>query len=1207
MTNWYQVEFEEVLNDREKGKTWPWKEHFDQQNVFVIEPHYSQILGFLEERRFCLIEGAAGYGKTISALLIGYEYRYHRGYIVAQINVGSMPFDKEAKEQAITMIGTMDNDNTLFIVEDSHIKPKVTVELLEKAERCKKARFLFTMRTPAKQEKGIKVDDPFEDSKLRQQDLVVRLGKDIKDIENRIEGVTEKFWDTYSGELSRKNKIFPSTEDYQYLLEQARGNLRFLLYYLETWKDLEQPLALREVSREQVLNKFKKDIWEDLNQNQQWVYTIMAPLGQFEIPAIYWALFPSTMADIPFISSRDAEEALQEDDSGKRIISLRTRKLASKAGDYWMLADTESNLALEVQKQRRMIHADFDFEVLRTYILSNKATNYWQVFHSLHRAQERDFLVRLARDADVFDSSVARLAEAETTLSEALYVLRAVTWADKKKGLNLWHEYKNMLGGEFLGKIQQKLEEEKDIRVTTLLLQFLKNIDRESEAIPLADALPAEIFIDQVRLEVTGFAYVATIVKLLNGLVPEKGKQVMKGLTKSDYSKIGEKARHRNPQSIMWFLRRLADNEELKGFALPFLEGIGGDDLLEMVRVSIFSTAAKTMELLYELDQEMATQQVLKKLNESDFRAFGEKARQSSLQQIMWFFRWLADSEELKGFADAFLEAIGQDALRGMASSSPLRTIRGFRELLNKLSMPMAREFKQSLKPTLSDKGWTDKWANETVKIQSGRLWGWARELDPVKRERGKDLAKRLAEADKALRFGEGEEAEPVDKLQWLLYSAYWLDEDAAKTLAVKAAEAFDAESMQYSLEHLAYLLKNARSCYPNASHQLVEKIFESDAASLFLKGELNWFSQLVWEAVVSNEFRTREWVAEAGETFWVNLAANANPADAFRLLLVLWQANEKVGRKVIQAVGQQMIVVPELKDQPEAMPLLGLFAFCGLKPRVALSFSPAENISELYIRPSIRRLACSLFYLQESKPEAMPGFISAILTHEVMAPNFALLLDKYRLPWTTSTLQDILASPKSESREAKLDIYDRMILHFISMQPRRIYFGTMLNEIRSPQFMQQEEASIVSAEETEREEERKRSRAAIWLNKAIDKEIFTIEKKEHPITHKPSRLLDLNRKNHQVSFAIDMANSLLNALNNAQRDKEWATSNAWDDASFAEYLKGGSLVPSQLEYWKGILLKMGAIKADYQKTGDDRWIVTFCLDSTHPLVKALI
>ncbi len=1108
---WFQEDFGKVLNER---RVWPWKEHFQQQKVFVTEPHYSQILGFLEAKRCCLIEGAAGYGKTILALLVGREYYYTRNLVVIQIDTPKIPPDKEAI--AIARVEVMGNTETLFLIEDSHIKPRVTDEILKRAERAARARFLFTMRTPRKPQRGIKIDDPFEGSTLRQQDLVVRLGKVDTDIENAIKGVTKKFWATYSGELSQKNKVFPSAEDYQYLFKETRGNLRFVLYCLETWKDLEQPLSLREVSREQVVNKFRKDTWELLNINQKEVYKTMAPLGQFEIPILPNALFPFPL-DKSKTSLEAAGRALEEDDPSTGTISLRAKKLASKAGDYWMLADTESQLALELQKN--VVPKHFDFNVLRTYILSDYATNYWQVFHSLHRAQERGLLIRLAQDADVFSSLTSRLGEAETPLDEILYVLRAIAWADKDEGLRLWDEYKNILNGNSLTEIQRKLANQ--IGITTLLFLFLKNIDREDEAIPLTKELPVEVFIEQ--LKVASFTSVANEVNLFYSLVPDKTKQILKGLSESDYVRFGKEARHRNFQSIEWFLRILASDEGLKDFA------------------------------------------------------------------------------------DSFLKAIGQDALRDMANLSSLRTIKRVRQFLNKLNTDTAREFKESLKRTLSEEELIEEWANETVEMQSRRLWQCARTFKPVIRQRGKNLVKRLAEIDKPLRLGEAEEAEPVDKLNWLLYSAYWLDEDTAKSLALKAVGAFDAESMQYSLEHFAHLLKNARSCSPTASHQLVDKIFESDAASLLSKGELNWFSQLIWKAVVSNELRTREWVAGTGENFWVNLAANANPPDAFRLLLVLWQANEEVGKRVIQAVGQQMIALPKLKDQPEAMPFLGLFAFCGLKPCVALSFSPAENISELYVHPPIRRLACSLFYLQASKLEAIPSFIRAALTHKGIAPNFALLLAKYRLPWAASTLQDILASPKSESREEKIDIYDRMLLHFISIQPRRVYFGTMFNEIRSPQFMQQEELSIVSTEETEREEERRRSRAAIWLNKAIDKEIFTVEAKEHPVTHKASRILDLNRRSPEVGFAIDVASSLLIALNNAQRDKEWVSGNAWDDALFVRYMERGSLAPSQMEYWKGILLKMGVIKADYQKTDAGEWIVTFCLDSTHPLVKVLI
>jgi len=1181
----YFRKFEEVLEGLDEKDPWPTKEDLKPGSIYIDQKSYSNIQSFLRDCRYCLLEGAERRGKTTLVRLVGFSYI--EDWYVAQVDVSRVKDTSDIAPFIAQLEKSQDLPKTLIVIEDCHMSPEITRVLLRAAEKCREASFLFTMRT-VKQGRRIPVEDPFEGSIIREQDWVVRLDEDNEAIYKNTKGIGDKFCEIHSSDLQHKStKATPTSDDYWYLVEKTGSNKRILNYYLEVWSRSEDPdLLLRQVDKKLVLERFYQERLKGLTEAQLEVLKPMSVLGQFEIPILIQPLFPS-----------DVFHATQE------ISGLKGLAFKLPLG-AWLLADTESRLTLECLEYLKVIKHSIVYEVLRTY--AREAPNYSEVFHSLHRAQERDLLILLAEDAEVHNSLVSRLRNVETTLGEMLYVLRAIGWADNAKGLDLWREYKKAFGEQFPAEVQRKLSETGNIMLTGLLLQFLKTIDREGEAIPLAKDLPDKLLVSQASLEVVGMASLSTIVRLLHNLAPEKDKQMLRGLDESDYKRLGEKARQVNLQTVYWFLRRLARDEQLKGFTDHFLKAIGQDALIQMASVSDIGTITRFRQVLDRLNTD-TTREISNSLklplSDEEWIRLGEKARQASLQTVYWYLRQLASDEQSKGFADHFLKAIGQDALIHMASVSTIRITRNFRNTLGRLNTDTTREISNSLKLSFSDEEWIEKWTDETVGRQSWRLWGWARNLVPELRGRGKRLAKRLASADTALHFNEAEVAKLVEKLGWLLYGAYYLNEEAAKDLALKVVQVFDARSMRYSLEQLVFLLNNSRWCNPDAAQLLVKKILSTDAAYLLSKGELDWFCQLLWGAVLSDESRTKEWVTEVGESFWEDLPINAPPSDAFRLLLVLWQANGELGRRVTHAVGQRLLKSPELMDFPQAVPLLGFFAFCGLEPQVALSFSLIETVDKLYIHPASQRLTCSLFYLQESKPEAIPSFIKAILALKRITPRIVLLLAEHPLPWTALALADILLSAKSESREESEDVYDRMILLFKTIQRRLVYLGTLFNEMRAPQFVPQSEITLEAKGDNERKEAKTRSWATIRLMNAIDKGIVTVQKMGHPIT---SRLLNLNQSHPQVILAFDIAGNLLRVLQDAQIGKGWVDCNAWD-AAFRGSWKGKALPPQQLRYWQGILLRMDMVKADYKETDKGDWTIVFDVNIDHPLVKSII
>ena len=411
---------------------------------------------------------------------------------------------------------------------------------------------------------------------------------------------------------------------------------------------------------------------------------------------------------------------------------------------------------------------------------------------------------------------------------------------------------------------------------------------------------------------------------------------------------------------------------------------------------------------------------------------------------------------------------------------------------------------------------------------------------------------------------------------------------------------------MRYSLEQLVHVLRNSDRCNPDASRQMVEKIFNRNAPNLLSKGKVDSFCQLLWESILYNESRVKHWVFEISESFWENVAVNASPSDAFHLLLSLWQANKKLGTRVTQAVGRQRLHAPEIRNDSKAMPLLGLCTFCGLESQISFPLL-LEEIDKLYINPIYPRLACSLFYLQHSKPEIVPSFIKAMLTLERITFKVTLLLAEHPLPWTNAILSEFLFPAKNEDRENRDGADDRIILLFVSISRKVIHLNTMLNEICAPQYAGYRASTLGIEGTTKQEDLRSRSWAIIRLSKAIEKGIFTVQETEHPVTHRISRFLNLNWNHPQVTFALDITRDLLLALHDAQGDNEWVGCDVWDTAILKGRWKEEPLSPQQLHYWKECLLAMDAITVDYQQADDGRWIVTFSVNGNHPLVKSLI
>lgn len=1090
----YCKPLEDIL-DELKGKDerddWPKRNDLYPDKIYINKTDIVDTQTLLNDQRYCLVEGAERRGKTTLARYIGLQYS--KDWHVFRIDMSQVKDENDINEFIIQLFGGMfDRQDVLIIIEDCHIKPEITEKLLKNVCDCRKAHFLFTARTVIKTGK-LPIEDPFLYSIIRENDYVVRLDASEDTIHKNINGIVDKFVENNRSNLISKSKPSPTTDDYSFLVEQTGGNKRILKYYLEAWLKAEDSgLPLRKTGRKQVLERFYQERLKGLSPVQLEVLKPMSVLGQFEIPILIQPLFPS-----------DVFQATQE------VSSLKG--LAFKfPPDRWLLADTESKLTLECMN----VNDAFSYSIIKMYVLG--APNYYEVFVSLHRAWQSDILNLLAADEDIFNSLIRRMSNSVTPLSEMLYVLRAIAWANKTKALALWRECKKQTKKPFFDEVQRKLTDAQNLTLTTNLLVFLEIIDREGEAVPLINILPVELFMSKSELEKMSIQSVKNRMTRIRTLFPEKFKQVLKYLDESDYVKLAEKSGEPNLQHISFFLRLLSDDEELKYFGFIYLNALGERQVINLIR-------------------------------SKNLAAFNTFERYAGRIDMNWVKR-----------------------------------------LTERAEFP-----------------WDELFTNSDISNISYCVYGWVQNHDEKLREQLRNIVRHWSIA--AL-FSEKYQKLIIKHIGRLLQSMYYFDRDVAKRLTDQVITVFDLETAEYTLEHLTQLIRNSRWCNRDAAQQLIDKIFSHDVIFLSSKGELHWFCRLLWEAVLSNELRTKDWVNEVSESFWEELAASASPSDTFYLLLVLSEINKDLGKKIAQVVVQRLLTSPKTMDDPYVMPLLGLLAYHDLKLKVTFSFPPAEKMTELCTYPSNQRLAFSLLCLQDSKPDLIPDFMKALQSIIGITTGIIMLLAEYPLPWTSKDLEDILLSTRNETMRDTENVYDRMILLYrsIHVQTRIIYMGTLIKEMCSSQFVRRHELSLKAEDDTKLEEFKTRSWATIRLNNAIDNSIFTVQNTKNPFTYTASRSLVLNRGNSCVVFALNVTEHLLLALNNTQRVEECGTLNAWD-RSFNSIWTMEPLLKQQLRYWQRILIMMDVIKVDYQEMKNNKWIITFRVNDKHPLAKSIV
>src|SRR6266852_2340953 len=125
-------------------KPWPTPAHIERGEVFVNQEDISEYIRILEGRRYVLIAGGEGRGKSTTAKLIGYNRsKFGQRIYVIDCSVHG----KQTVQQVTTMIENYEGEAPLWIIDDYQVlDPDELAELGDSIMASKKSWFVFITR-----------------------------------------------------------------------------------------------------------------------------------------------------------------------------------------------------------------------------------------------------------------------------------------------------------------------------------------------------------------------------------------------------------------------------------------------------------------------------------------------------------------------------------------------------------------------------------------------------------------------------------------------------------------------------------------------------------------------------------------------------------------------------------------------------------------------------------------------------------------------------------------------------------------------------------------------------------------------------------------------------------------------------------------------------------------------------------------------------
>lgn len=265
---------------------------FEQGQVFMDETKRQTVWNYLgdPDKRCCLVYGESGSGKTVFAFALGYWLKAYKHisesfYLdLDRARDSSEIFFRRLSESIISH----DQPDLLFIIDNCHLEPNLTDELVQVAqEQTERARFLFISRPTSRRAFA-------EEAKYFEllDDRSLKLIADKLTFKNIIQN--------FAGDESNSTNV-------KTVMQTCKSNLYLLSLLIEEWNPLTK--ALHELGRDVIYRKIYR---ESKAQIQSGALTKLSAIYQFEVPISFqiiqkWGILPDVNA---LIDSDTVEEGL---------------------------------------------------------------------------------------------------------------------------------------------------------------------------------------------------------------------------------------------------------------------------------------------------------------------------------------------------------------------------------------------------------------------------------------------------------------------------------------------------------------------------------------------------------------------------------------------------------------------------------------------------------------------------------------------------------------------------------------------------------------------------------------------------------------------------------------------------------------------------------------------------------------------------------
>lgn len=508
-----------ILQNPRKG--WPTFDALKNKWVYPEAEHINKIEKLMDEKRICLIRGAEGRGKTVLARLVGFKRQEEKGWYVFVIDV---PESKSDIDSICNTICSIEDNKTMFIIENAHTSDEVSLKLFETVNKCQKVSFIFTARKIFSDETSDgDIGNPFEE--WIENGWYVDLSPDLKTILE----IINKF------ALEKKRDYTPSPEDESWIKKEFGGemfNLRRLRFYLEAWND-KSDVPLSSIKREDILSNIYKTYIEPLKySNLQGMLIKVAAVFQFDVN----------------FSGENFDRNLLDGLCDNGVVTFLP--------GYFYRLQHSTDAAYIVEAEARLKAGkppdDFTSQILKEY-LREKPENYFELLRAVRRNDKKGILSVIFNDDKTY-KIISNMVE-QDSIKALSTVIGCLFWScGKEKGLEFWKQYKESYG---FSPEEQKKELQNTLNKATLseiwfLLFFIKKLNIKEGDWLLNEILDADVLIQKAKD--TSLSTVTNIIRLTRQSVvgSDKLNAFCEGL---DFKGLGERSKDTGLATVTNFLQ----------------------------------------------------------------------------------------------------------------------------------------------------------------------------------------------------------------------------------------------------------------------------------------------------------------------------------------------------------------------------------------------------------------------------------------------------------------------------------------------------------------------------------------------------------------------------------------------------------------------------------------------------------------------------